>query len=59
MKVKCKLNSYDSLDKTRDDALTVQNHWNSNRLVVLKIGNEEVTVNASDLIKAINNATNT
>jgi len=43
-------------DKT---SLLVESHWNRNEFVILKIGdNDSFTVSASDLISAINNATN-
>ena len=38
--------------------LSVQSHWNRKDFVVIKIGDDEYTVVASDLQKAITNATN-
>lgn len=38
--------------------LFVHSHWNRNRWVRLKIGDQDVTVIKQDLIKAIENATN-
>lgn len=38
--------------------LVVTNHSNMNRMVVLEFGDDEITVLAEDLRKAINNAIN-
>jgi len=58
MNIECKLKSYDKLDETRDEALVVSSHWNSSHLVVLTIGDQKVTVNASQLTKSVENCTN-
>jgi hypothetical protein len=45
---------------TSDDVnLNVSSHWNSDKLVTLTVGVTTIAVKASDLIAAINNATNT
>ena len=36
--------------------ILVRNHWNRSQLVVLKIGDQDYTVNGRDLITAIENA---
>ncbi len=41
-----------------DTMLTVNSHWNWTDRVVLKLGNQEITVLSSDLIKAVRNAEN-
>ena len=38
--------------------IKVKSHWNDNDMVILKIGNKEYTVVASQLISAIHNAEN-
>jgi hypothetical protein len=39
--------------------IEVVSHWNSNSLVILKFDSQSLTVKATDLIAAINNAINT
>ena len=58
MKVACKLKSYDDMDKSRDEALVVESHWNRTNMVVLRIGDEKVTVLADELRKAADNCPN-
>lgn len=58
MKVINKLDSYDGLDDTRKEILTVKRAWNwKDRFVVLQVGDEEITVNARELKEAVDNAT--
>lgn len=47
------------VDSSPDAArLAVRSHWNRNRLVVLEIAGQVVTVAADDLERALINATN-
>ena len=55
IKVTSEVKSYD--DPITDD-IKVHSHWNRSNMVVLDFGDEKRTVDASELIKAINNATN-
>lgn len=41
-----------------DQIMTVESHWNRNEMVILSFGERKVTISASDLEKAIKNATN-
>jgi hypothetical protein len=41
-----------------ENQLCVKAHWNVNRFVVLEFQGKSVTVSASQLLKAISNATN-
>lgn len=45
------------LHKDSDD-LIVEAHWNQNRLVLLEFQGKQITVDADDLKRAIQNATN-
>lgn len=37
----------------------IRNHWNDDRLVVVKVLDQEVTLIASEIVAAVKNATNT
>jgi hypothetical protein len=50
------INGEDTFGK--DVALKVESHWNRRSLVVIVFGRKRLTVNAADLVNAINNATN-
>lgn len=52
----CELNGKEA-PLAKRETLVVKSHWNMDRLVVLQIGDSEITVNASDLMAAIGNAT--
>lgn len=56
IKVKCEVNTY---DKPKKPLVLVRSHWNRNSMIVIEIGDIEVTVIAEDLKAAIDNATNT
>lgn len=59
MNISSKIRVYEHNEvETDTDHLFVRSHWNSNRLVVLDFGSKKVTVSASDLKRAIDNATN-
>jgi predicted metal-dependent HD superfamily phosphohydrolase len=60
MKIQNTIYSSDDEDKLQSDKryMTVQNDILSNRKVVIKIENVEITVWAHDLFNAIKNATN-
>ena len=45
--------------KSSKQLLFVESHWNYRQLVILRYGEVSITVVASDLLKAINNAGNT
>lgn len=45
-------------EKVEQQCLTVKNHWNRRELVVLEYQGEEITMDASDLMEAIQNAQN-
>ena len=62
MKIVCEIEAYELNGKERkfpDPAylMTVSRHWNSPRLVVLKMGATEMTFTALDLKKAIDACT--
>jgi hypothetical protein len=59
IKVKNEVKSYDDNLDAHPEPLVVENHWNSDSMVVLYIGYQKVTVSARDLEAAIKNATNT
>lgn len=51
--------SGDVTEAPHKDCLTVQSHWNRNEFVILHLAEEmTITVNASDLCAAIQNAQN-
>ena len=59
------VNSVDIHEINGDDApmingpkLIIKNHWNQRCFVIVKIDDKELTVSASDLIKAITNSQN-
>ena len=56
IKVTCQLDDYSEPSKP---SIKVHNHWNNSNLIELEVDGVRYTVSASDLIAAINNATNT
>ena len=56
IKVTCEIENYDEPAKP---SIRVHNHWNNERMVVIEIGAEKVTVLAKDLKAACDNCTNT
>lgn len=56
IKITCRVESYDDPIKP---SILVYNHWNDKQMVVLEIGEQKITVKASDLEAAIKNCTNT
>lgn len=62
MKVVSKIQIYEidgqDVDLKKQEILSIESHWNYHDFVVLHFGDKEITVNAEELIKAINNAGN-
>lgn len=62
IKVECAVQVLESTEAQRGNEqpkITVRNHWNRDQLVVLRVGDQEYTVNGYDLIVAIQNAMRT
>lgn len=64
LKVYCELTVVEDHGKSSSELeslphVEIRNHWNQNDLVVVKVLNQEVTLIASEVIAAVNNATNT
>ena len=55
IKVTCELPDYSEPAKP---SIRVHNHWCYNNLIEIEINGERYTVDASDLIAAVQNATN-
>lgn len=49
----------DGFNEPKTKLVIVRSHWNEERMVEMTVGTETVKVLASDLIAAVNNATNT
>lgn len=61
MNVETKLDIHEINGKdceSNEETLSIKNHWNVRKWIILEYKNIELTVNAYDLEKAIQNATN-
>ena len=56
IKITCKVESYDDPVKP---SIIIHSHWHDNQKVILEIGEQKITVKASEMEAAIKNCTNT
>lgn len=55
MKIKIEVTIYEvnGEDKSGDDVLEIESHWNKDELVVIKFGKKSLTIRADELTEAI------
>lgn len=61
MKITTEITIYEVDSKTTAvvrPQVTIKSHWSRNEMVILRLDDKDITVKASDLKKAIENATN-